>query len=407
MPCQLILLAMTVIFLLLPNPVSAQAPPCGDFTVFEDGTPALAEHVNCNFELNSDAINLNTSRAVNNNALIVDVTSRLNKLEPSNVINVAKSGADFTTLSDAMDSIQDASADNPYLVKMAPGTYAEASGIFVKSNVSVEGAGPGLTTLTCDASNNCNNLLYMNNFTGRGIISDLTLAQSGASKTGITVAGNETNCGLTIESVEIVIDTGGGNSAGIDIQQCDEVAIQNVGIALDGAGSSEAINIQNILNVIIEDVDISSEKDIGDTGINIGVYSFDVQTLTIRDSRISAVRGVSARAVHAPSGGQLFVRNSELKAQSAANWNYALRLFNASAHVTGSTLGAGGSLNALTYFVQSGGSGFVRIHGSLIDNGSANCTKSGDARCFYCKDVSDFFLTNSFDEFCVVIPARS
>lgn len=44
--------------------VAAQAPPCGDFTIFEDGTPALSEEVNCNFELNTDAIEINRSRSL-------------------------------------------------------------------------------------------------------------------------------------------------------------------------------------------------------------------------------------------------------------------------------------------------------------------------------------------------------
>lgn len=62
-----------------------------------------------------------------------------------NVIVVAKSGGDFTTLADALASITTASAGNRYLVKVGPGIYQEK--VDIKDYVDIEGSGEGITIL--------------------------------------------------------------------------------------------------------------------------------------------------------------------------------------------------------------------------------------------------------------------
>jgi hypothetical protein len=64
------------------------------------------------------------------------------------VLVVAKDGSgDFTDPVSAMDAITDASATNPYLIKVLPGDYQIAWGWRPKSNVDVEGSGQGPTTI--------------------------------------------------------------------------------------------------------------------------------------------------------------------------------------------------------------------------------------------------------------------
>lgn len=64
-----------------------------------------------------------------------------------NVVTVAATGGDFTSISGANDSITDASASNPYLVEIGPGSFFIQSSFTAKSHVHYRGSGQGVTTL--------------------------------------------------------------------------------------------------------------------------------------------------------------------------------------------------------------------------------------------------------------------
>ena len=59
--------------------------------------------------------------------VVVDVVGyyELAASRPAQVVWVAKSGGDFTSVALALASITDNSAARPYLIKVAPGTYEE------------------------------------------------------------------------------------------------------------------------------------------------------------------------------------------------------------------------------------------------------------------------------------------
>lgn len=64
-----------------------------------------------------------------------------------NLVSVAKSGGRFDDIQKAIDSINDASAQKPYTVYIAPGVYSVAAPIVMKANVSLIGAGRDVTML--------------------------------------------------------------------------------------------------------------------------------------------------------------------------------------------------------------------------------------------------------------------
>ena len=371
--------------------VAAQAPPCGDFTIFEDGTPALSEEVNCNFELNSDAIEINRSRSLSNSSVI-------NELQPAHIITVAKSGGNFTKLSDAMDSIQAATTQSPYLIRIAPGTYVESSGIPIKSNVYVEGAGQGLTTLQCNDPINCSALLFMN-ITGRTRISGLSIIQYGASRTGVSISGDAQLCDIAIEDIEIRVEGTGGINLGISASSCNSVSIKNTKINVEGGQDTYGISSLELGDLIIDDTDVSASEG---SRWNIGIDDSGSTDITIRRSRFEVIRGTSARALNSRGGATFTIRDSEFSALSGAEWNYALRLIDSLAYVTGTKLRSIASQNANTYFAYAFGSTFFRISHTLIDGGTAYCPP-GDHRCFYCQNVNYWFLYGEFTEQCAFI----
>lgn len=68
------------------------------------------------------------------------------KVKPiDNRVVVAKSGGDFTSISDALAAITDATQGNPYLIKVAPGVYTET--VTMKSFVNIAGSGELVTTI--------------------------------------------------------------------------------------------------------------------------------------------------------------------------------------------------------------------------------------------------------------------
>jgi hypothetical protein len=69
-----------------------------------------------------------------------------------NLVVVAKSGGDFTTITDALNSITTNSATNPFTIYIAPGVYSET--VTMKPYVDIEGAGETSTKITYTGSPN-------------------------------------------------------------------------------------------------------------------------------------------------------------------------------------------------------------------------------------------------------------
>ena len=90
------------------------------------------------------------------NTGLIDLVNRVEQLEtvsPARVIWVADDNTgDYASLSAALDSIEDAAADKPYVIKIAPGIYTENSNVAMKNYVDVEGSGQNTTTINCACS---------------------------------------------------------------------------------------------------------------------------------------------------------------------------------------------------------------------------------------------------------------
>ncbi|HSL81275.1 MAG TPA: hypothetical protein VLF66_00780 [Thermoanaerobaculia bacterium] len=87
-----------------------------------------------------------TTRVENLNADLLDgLDASAFSRKPAQILWVSPSGGDFTTLQGALDSITDASASKPYLVRVGPGIYVGQ--VVMKPFVDIEGSGEGVTIL--------------------------------------------------------------------------------------------------------------------------------------------------------------------------------------------------------------------------------------------------------------------
>ena len=102
-----------------------------------------------------DSGNIATSGTVDG----VDVST----LNPQQIVTVAKSGSQFTTIQAAIDSIVDASSSKQYLIKIASGIYTE--NLTGKDYVSLEGVINGAVTVIGT---------YTSTITGSVSVSDMT-----------------------------------------------------------------------------------------------------------------------------------------------------------------------------------------------------------------------------------------
>jgi hypothetical protein len=110
-----------------------------------------------------------------------------------NVIIVAKSGGDFTSVQSALDSISDNGEANRYLVWVASGTYSEA--VTMKQYVDIQGAGELVTKITAagSASANTGTVTGANNAELRF----LTVENTGGDEHAIAIHNNSASPRLT------------------------------------------------------------------------------------------------------------------------------------------------------------------------------------------------------------------
>lgn len=107
---------------------------------------------------------------------------------PANVVRVAKSGGDYTSLADALSDITDSSDSNPYFVQIGPGIFSETNLSAIPEFVHVRGSGPSVTVIESSRtgstqSNSAATIEMMNN----SRLSNLTVRNSGTGVFGIAL----------------------------------------------------------------------------------------------------------------------------------------------------------------------------------------------------------------------------
>jgi hypothetical protein len=182
-----------------------------------------------------------------------------------NVVVVAKSGGDFTSIQAALDSITDTTPTAPYLVWVAPGTYSET--VMMKTNVDIEGAGELVTKITSVSTGSS----YTGTVGGADYaeLRFLTVENTGGmGGPAIGVYNDGTSPRLT--HVTISASYGSGNNYGMLNKNYARPKMTNVTVEATANGSWGAISygvLNNNSSPEMTDVTISVSDSNGDYGV--------------------------------------------------------------------------------------------------------------------------------------------
>lgn len=199
-----------------------------------------------------------------------------------NVVIVAKSGGDTTSIQAALNSILDASPGNPYLVWIAPGVYTET--VTMKAYVDIEGAGQKATkiTFTGSGANTTGTVVTASN---AGLRS-LTVENTGGAAYAIAIYNNGTSPRLT----DITATASGDNniSAAVFSSTGASPSISNATLMTSGTGFNHYTlysvgSTPTVSNSTITAADGST--------INYGIISAVASTTTIYSSIIRGTNG--------------------------------------------------------------------------------------------------------------------
>ncbi len=206
--------------------------------------------------------------------------------EYENVVIVAQSGGDFTSIQSALNSITDNSATNSYLVWVAPGTYTET--VTMKQYVDIEGAGELLTkiTFTGSAATNTGTVTGVNNAELRF----LSVANTGGAANATAIYNTAASPRIT----DVTVSASGGTAAntGVRNEANSQPTLTNVTVSLSGGSQNHGVTSIDSLPTLIN-VSVSVG---GGIVLNRAISNDGISIVTIRNSVIRA-SGVLADAI--------------------------------------------------------------------------------------------------------------
>ncbi len=162
-----------------------------------------------------------------------------------NMIVVAKSGGDHTSVATALGTITNPSASNRTLVYVAPGTYTESELVDVKPYVHLKGAGPNVTVVTSTRSDSSAGASASTvRVQDKGRLSDLTVYNDATTNTAIAVyLGSDATRDATIDDIVAKARGAGGTNHYAVLLKDAEPTIRNSLLMATGAvGFGTAIN---------------------------------------------------------------------------------------------------------------------------------------------------------------------
>ena len=198
-----------------------------------------------------------------------------------NVIYVAKSGAAYTSIQAAIDSISNAEAANPYLVWIAPGVYSER--VTLKPYINLEGAGEHLTKITQPGNKDLPGTIKL---TGNTELRFLTVeAINGTSPTAIY---HDTTEPTWFTNITVIASSTTTNESVTGMRLTGESRLTEVSINVNGMTNLTGIHISKTAYLNHVNVQVMNNSPISLTDTPSGIRLGNEAYIKVTDSDISA-----------------------------------------------------------------------------------------------------------------------
>jgi hypothetical protein len=179
-----------------------------------------------------------------NRVVVIPLMSKAGIKPIKNVITVAGEGGDFDDPVAAVASITDASAENPYLVYVAPGVYTLTSQLVMKPYVSMTGSSDSSTVLTGSFSSSSfeapGSLVRMAN---QATLSGMTIRNTADENYVIAVYAGGLNDSARLKGVRGVV-SGGSQRASLYINN-SSLVVEDCSFVAEGGYPSRIYGVYN------------------------------------------------------------------------------------------------------------------------------------------------------------------
>jgi hypothetical protein len=266
--------------------------------------------------------------------------------------------------------IVDASASNPYLVKIEPGIYdLEANSVFMRPYVDIEGSGEGITTITAALGTGSGTVVAANNSELRYV----TVKNTGESNQQVVAIFSETASPRL--SHVTAIGSGGSENYGIHTSNGTPVLSYVTASASGGGQSFGLVNFNSVITVLNSSFSASDAA-----GFNAAYVSTAGGTNRITSSTITASGGAIAIGMRAYNGTHTLA-NTTVSASGTGE-------------TTGVYIGQKSSTPTMNILQSriSGGTHSIYSIGGALKVGASQLT--GPAGTF---DIGTMICANSFD----------
>lgn len=247
-----------------------------------------------------------------------------------NVITVAQNGGDYSSVAAALSAITDASASNPYLVRVMPGIYTETNLVTVKSYVHVQGSGPLVTIITSSrTANSPGNSAATVDMQDNSRLSNLTIRNTGTGNYGIALYSAQTTRATVVDHVVAEAIGAGGVGHYAAYWNDAEAVIRNSTLFASGAtgfgtGVNAGLGIVNISGgfpqPLIENSQLSGGNISGD-GLSCAGNSgtgFAIQGVNAAPHVFGSYLCGDRRGIFLGTNGQARLHNSQLWVSSTS-----------------------------------------------------------------------------------------